>query len=106
MPWRRAMTSDILSEASSDIGFPSRWGRQHPLGRLRTDAKEAGDSNMTSPSTRTVRRVALIEAGSPGLNIYSHVAMGRGTAMLATVTRDAGYEVRAFIEDVSGKGSV
>jgi len=61
---------------------------------------------MTSPSTRTVRRVALIEAGSPGLNIYSHVAMGRGTAMLATVTRDAGYEVRAFIEDVSGKGSV
>ncbi len=52
------------------------------------------------------RRVALIEAGSPGLNIYSHVAMGRGTAMLATVARDAGYDVRAFIEDVSGKGSV
>lgn len=51
-------------------------------------------------------RVALIEAGSPGLNIYSHVAMGRGTAILATVVRDAGFEVRAFIEDVSGKGSV
>jgi radical SAM superfamily enzyme YgiQ (UPF0313 family) len=55
---------------------------------------------------RTPGRVALIEAGSPGLNIYSHVAMGRGTAMLATVVRDAGYDVRAYIEDISGKDSV
>jgi radical SAM superfamily enzyme YgiQ (UPF0313 family) len=53
-----------------------------------------------------VRRVALIEAGSPGLNIYSHVAMGRGVAILGTAVRDAGYDVRVFIEDVSGKGSV
>lgn len=51
-------------------------------------------------------RVALIEAGSPGLNIYSHVAMGRGVTLLATVLRDAGYDVRAFVEDISGKGSV
>ncbi len=51
-------------------------------------------------------RVALIEAGSPGLNIYSHVAMGRGVPLLATVLRDAGYEVRAFVEDISGKDSV
>ena len=51
-------------------------------------------------------RVALIEAGSPGLNIYSHVAMGRGIPLLATVVRDAGYDVRAFIEDISGKDSV
>jgi len=51
-------------------------------------------------------RVALIEAGSPGLNIYSHVAMGRGIPLLATVLRDAGYEVRAFVEDISGQGSV
>jgi len=51
-------------------------------------------------------RVALIEAGSPGLNIYSHVAMGRGVPLLATVLRDAGYDVRAFVEDISGKGSV
>ena len=48
-------------------------------------------------------RIALIEAGSPGLNIYSDVAMGRGIPILATVVRDAGYDVRAFIEDVSGK---
>ncbi len=49
-------------------------------------------------------RVALIEAGSPGLNIYTGVAMGRGIPILATVVRDAGYDVRAFIEDVSGQG--
>ena len=51
-------------------------------------------------------RVALIEAGSPGLNIYSHVAMGRGVPLLATVLRDAGYDSRAFVEDISGKDSV
>lgn len=51
-------------------------------------------------------RVALIEAGSPGLHIYSHVAMGRGLPILATVLADAGVEVRAFIEDVSGKDTV
>jgi len=58
---------------------------------------------MSAPSTT---RVALIEAGSPGLNIYSHVAMGRGVPLLATVLRDDGYVVRAFVEDISGKGSV
>ncbi|MDH4140633.1 MAG: B12-binding domain-containing radical SAM protein, partial [Coriobacteriia bacterium] len=57
-------------------------------------------------SKHTLARVALIEAGSPGLNIYSHVAMGRGAPLLAAVLRDAGYEVRAFIEDISGKDSI
>lgn len=50
-------------------------------------------------------RIALVEAGSPGLNIYSGVAMGRGIPILSTVVRDAGYDVRAFIEDVSGRDS-
>lgn len=58
---------------------------------------------MTVASTH---RVALIEAGSPGLNIYSHVAMGRGVPLLATVLRDAGVTVRAFVEDISGKDSI
>jgi radical SAM superfamily enzyme YgiQ (UPF0313 family) len=58
---------------------------------------------MTRPATL---RVTLIEAGSPGLNIYSQVAMGRGLPLLATEVRDAGHEVRAFVEDISGKGSV
>jgi radical SAM superfamily enzyme YgiQ (UPF0313 family) len=57
-------------------------------------------------SAPATHRVALIEAGSPGLNIYSHVAMGRGVGLLATVLRDRGYDVRAFIEDVSGKDSI
>lgn len=53
-----------------------------------------------------IQRVALIEAGSPGLNIYSHIAMGRGVPMLGTVLRDHGYDVRVFIEDISGKSSI
>jgi radical SAM superfamily enzyme YgiQ (UPF0313 family) len=57
-------------------------------------------------TTPSLGRVALIEPGSPGLNIYSHIAMGRGVSLLATVVRDAGYECRAFIEDVSGKDTV
>jgi radical SAM superfamily enzyme YgiQ (UPF0313 family) len=61
-------------------------------------------SHETSAAGTT--RIALIEAGSPGLNIYSHVAMGRGIALLATVLHDHGFESRAFIEDVSGKGTV
>jgi len=47
-------------------------------------------------------RIALIEAGSPGLNIYSHVAWA-SIALLATVVRDAGYDSRAFIEDISAR---
>lgn len=58
---------------------------------------------MQTPSTL---RVALIEAGSPGLNIYSHVAMGRGVPLLATILRDKGYDIRAFVEDISGQDSV
>lgn len=58
------------------------------------------------PATARAPRIALIEAGSPGLNIYSHIAMGRGLPILATVLRSHGYDVRAFIEDISGKGSV
>jgi radical SAM superfamily enzyme YgiQ (UPF0313 family) len=57
-------------------------------------------------ATRHPLRIALIEAGSPGLNIYSHVAMGRGVSLLATVVQEAGYECRAFIEDIAGKDSL
>jgi radical SAM superfamily enzyme YgiQ (UPF0313 family) len=56
-------------------------------------------------STKSLR-VALIEAGSPGLNIYSHVAMGRGVPLLSTVLRDHGYDVLGFVEDISGKDTV
>ncbi len=56
--------------------------------------------------TQHVVRIAIIEAGSPGLHIYSGVAMGRGAPLLATIVRNAGYDVRAFVEDISGKGSI
>ena len=62
--------------------------------------------DSTATRQRTDARVVLIEAGSPGLNIYSHVAMGRGVPLLATVVRDAGYDVRGFVEDVSGMDSI
>lgn len=57
-------------------------------------------------TTGSRARVALIEAGSPGLNIYSHVAMGRGLLILATVLKHEGMDVRAYVEDISGKGTV
>lgn len=56
--------------------------------------------------TTSPQRVVLIEADSPGLNIYSHVAMGRGVPLLATVLRNQGFEVAAFVEDISGQGSI
>jgi radical SAM superfamily enzyme YgiQ (UPF0313 family) len=59
---------------------------------------------MTLP--RDITRVALIEAGSPGLNIYSHVAMGRGVPLLATVLGEVGYQAKAFVEDVSGRDTI
>ena len=55
---------------------------------------------------RDSMRIALIETGSPGLHIYSGVAMGRGVPLLATVLRDQGCDALAFVEDISGKGSV
>ncbi len=71
-----------------------------------TDRQVTNDSSGRVDPAPPKGRIALIEAGSPGLNIYSHIAMGRGAALLATVVRDSGYEVRAFIEDISGKDSI
>lgn len=51
-------------------------------------------------------KIALIEAGSPGLNIYSHVSMGRGVMLLATILRDLGHEVLCFVEDIAGSQSI
>lgn len=73
---------------------------------LHTIVVSYGGEGLLMLDTHSLERIALIEAGSPGLNIYSHVAMGRGVPLLATVLRDLGYDVRAFVEDVSGKGSV
>ena len=49
-----------------------------------------------------IRRVSFIEAGSPGLHIFSKFPIPRlGAVLLSTVLRERGYEVKAFIEDVA-----
>jgi radical SAM superfamily enzyme YgiQ (UPF0313 family) len=50
-----------------------------------------------------IRRVSFIEAGSPGLHIFSKFPIPRlGAVLLSTILKDRGYEVKAFIEDVAG----
>jgi radical SAM superfamily enzyme YgiQ (UPF0313 family) len=49
-----------------------------------------------------IRRVSFIEAGSPGLHIFSKFPIPRlGAVLLSTILRERGYEVKAFIEDVA-----
>lgn len=49
-----------------------------------------------------IRRISFIEAASPGLHIFSKFPIPRlGAVLLSTLLRDKGYEVKAFIEDVS-----
>jgi radical SAM superfamily enzyme YgiQ (UPF0313 family) len=49
-----------------------------------------------------IKRVSFIEAGSPGLHIFSKFPIPRlGAVLLSTILRTRGYEVKAFIEDVA-----
>ncbi len=49
-----------------------------------------------------IKRVAFIEARSPGAHIYSKFPIPRlGAVLLSTILKNRGYEVRAFIEDIS-----
>ncbi|MBE0426651.1 MAG: radical SAM protein [Nitrospirae bacterium] len=49
-----------------------------------------------------IRRVSFIEAGSPGLHIFSKFPIPRlGAVLLSTILRERGYEVKAFIEDIA-----
>jgi radical SAM superfamily enzyme YgiQ (UPF0313 family) len=49
-----------------------------------------------------IRRVSFIEAGSPGLYIFSKFPIPRlGAVLLSTILRERGYEVKAFIEDIA-----
>lgn len=49
-----------------------------------------------------IKRVSFIEAGSPGLHIFSKFPIPRlGAVLLSTLLRTRGYEVKAFIEDVA-----
>ncbi len=49
-----------------------------------------------------IRRISFIEAGSPGLHIFSKFPIPRlGAVLLSTILREQGYVVKAFIEDVA-----
>ncbi len=49
-----------------------------------------------------IKRISFIESGSPGLHIFSRYHLPRlGAVLLSTILKKRGYEVKAFIEDVS-----
>jgi radical SAM superfamily enzyme YgiQ (UPF0313 family) len=49
-----------------------------------------------------IKRVSFIEAGSPGLHIFSKFPIPRlGAVLLSTILRERGYEVKAFVENVA-----
>ncbi len=50
----------------------------------------------------TIKKIAFVEAGSPGSHIFSKFPLPRlGSVLLSTMLRDRGYMVRVFIEDVA-----
>jgi radical SAM superfamily enzyme YgiQ (UPF0313 family) len=50
----------------------------------------------------SIRRISFIEAGTPGLHIFSKFPIPRlGAVLLSTILRERGYEVRTFIEDLA-----
>ena len=49
-----------------------------------------------------IKKISFIEAGSPGLHIFSKFPIPRlGAVLLSTILRERGYEVKVFIEDVA-----
>lgn len=53
-------------------------------------------------SKTAIRKIAFIEAGAPGLHIFSRYPIPRlGAVLLSTILNNHGYEVKAFIEDIA-----
>lgn len=49
-----------------------------------------------------IKRISFIEARSPGAHIFSKFPIPRlGAVLLSTILKESGYEVMAFIEDIS-----
>ncbi len=49
-----------------------------------------------------IRRISFIEAGAPGLHVFSKFTIARvGTVLLSTILKEKGFEVKTFIEDIS-----
>jgi radical SAM superfamily enzyme YgiQ (UPF0313 family) len=48
------------------------------------------------------RKISFIEAGAPGLHIFSKFPIPRlGAVLLSTILRERGYKVKTFIEDLA-----
>jgi len=49
-----------------------------------------------------IRKISFIEAGTPGLHIFSKFPIPRlGAVLLSTILRERGYKVKTFIEDLA-----
>ena len=49
-----------------------------------------------------IRKISFIEAGTPGLHIFSKFPILRlGAALLSTILRERGYKIKTFIEDLA-----
>ncbi|MCR4395663.1 MAG: B12-binding domain-containing radical SAM protein [Candidatus Saccharicenans sp.] len=49
-----------------------------------------------------IKKISFLEAGSPGLHIFSKFPLPRlGAVLLSTMVRDRGYKTRVFVEDVA-----
>jgi radical SAM superfamily enzyme YgiQ (UPF0313 family) len=49
-----------------------------------------------------IRKISFIEAGAPGLHIFSKFPIPRlGAVLLSTILRERGYKVKTFIEDLA-----
>jgi len=50
-----------------------------------------------------IKKISFIEPGAPNLHVYSKFKFPRlGTIILGTILKKLGYEVKVFIEDMSG----
>jgi len=50
-----------------------------------------------------IKKIVFIEPKSPGFHVYSRWGLPRlGTLMLGTILKQAGYEVKVFVEDIKG----
>lgn len=49
-----------------------------------------------------IKKISLLEAGSPGLHIFSKFPLPRlGVVLLSTMVRDQSYKTRVFVEDLA-----
>ena len=50
----------------------------------------------------SIRKISFIEAGAPGLHIFSKFPIPRlGAVLLSTILKERGYKVKTFIEDLA-----